>query len=102
MIEDLGVITEVIEGGEDRVFTKVKRLGQGGFAEAWEVTHEGNHYALKCIGKKTLEKVNSAVKTKLRWEMTIHTNTDHDNIVEMKHQFEDKTHIYILMELCEK
>lgn len=56
-------------------------------------------FAGKVIEKASLEKPKK--KQKLMFEIKIHKQMAHDNIVKFYRFFEDKDNVYILLELCE-
>jgi calcium-dependent protein kinase len=45
-------------------------------------------------------KIDASDKIRLRYEIDILRNLDHPNIVRLYETFEDKTHIYLVQELC--
>lgn len=54
--------------------------------------------ALKIVDKGTLSKARA--KQKLQSEISIHRKLQHQHIVKFERFFEDSTHVYITMELC--
>jgi serine/threonine protein kinase len=54
--------------------------------------------ALKIVDKGTLSKARA--KQKLQSEISIHRKLQHKHIVKFERFFEDSTHVYITMELC--
>lgn len=38
---------------------------------------------------------------KLKAEIRIHKQLAHNNVVRFRHVFEDKTHVYLLLDVCE-
>jgi calcium-dependent protein kinase len=45
--------------------------------------------------------MSSEMKEKLKIEVTIMKNLNHPNIVRLFEVFEDKSHIFMVMELCD-
>jgi polo-like kinase 1 len=83
-------------------YQKGKYLGKGGFAKCYEMTsYDTNRtYACKVVPKSSLTKASS--KRKLLNEIKIHRSITHKGVVKFERFFEDKTNVYILLELCTK
>eukprot|EP01084_Bolivina_argentea_P101898 182624_1 len=75
-------------------------LGKGGFANVYRVqsVDSKNIYACKVINKSKL--VHHEHKRKLISEIKLHSSIKHENIVKFERHFEDKTNVYILLEVC--
>ena len=75
---------------------------QGGFARCFELVETETHrtFAGKVIAKAQLQK--SEQKEKMSQEIAIHRSIRHRHVVEFYSFFEDKDHIYILLEICNK
>ena len=88
---------------DPRTRTKYKRgkfLGKGGFAKCYELENLSTSviYAGKILSKTLLHKPQQ--KEKLKMEINIHRNLDHENIVKFISVFEDDDFVYIILELC--
>lgn len=88
------------EGHTVHRYSRGKMLGKGGFAKVYLCTSMDTNrsYAVKIVPKANL--VKSRARQKLQAEIKIHRSLKHKHICEYKHFFEDKTHCYILLELC--
>ncbi|XP_055953721.1 serine/threonine-protein kinase PLK4-like [Argiope bruennichi] len=85
-------------------FKKIKKIGEGGFADVYEAKYLGeercfkDHVAIKIINK------NSATWRQhekfVRQEIEIHKGLQHDNIVKLHQYFEDRNTISLVLELC--
>lgn len=79
-------------------------LGKGGFAKCYLVKEYNEHgsdsqqYAAKIIDKKSLTKPKT--KQKLGTEIKIHQSMKHEHIVDFKKFFEDRSSVYIILEVC--
>ncbi len=82
-------------------YNRGKYLGKGGFAKCYEIISQDSNrsYACKVISKQSLVKESS--RKKLMNEINIHKSISHRNVVKFERFFEDKTNVYILLELCE-
>lgn len=83
-------------------YKKGKFLGKGGFAHCYElIDMEDNHiYAGKIVPKSMLTKPHQ--RDKMTMEIEIHRTLSHKHIVGFHEFFEDKNHVYILLELCRR
>jgi len=88
--------------GKVRQYERGRLLGKGGFARCYCIQDvaTGKEYACKVVAKESLKR--SRAKQKLLTEIKIHRSLNHDNIVGFYRNFEDETHVYILLELCTK
>lgn len=84
----------------ERIYYKGKMIGEGGFAECYELTdmEVRRVYAAKIISKSVLH--DKQIKQKLMSEIRIHHSLKHPNVVSFDHFFEDEDCIYILLEMC--
>eukprot|EP00210_Caulerpa_lentillifera_P002369 g2272.t2 len=76
-------------------------LGKGQFGItrlATEIT-TGHKYACKSIAKRKLT-CKEDVEDVRREVQIMHHLAGHKNIVELKHAYEDKTHVHLIMEIC--
>ena len=82
-------------------YVRGKLLGKGGFAECFKgsLLPSKAPYALKIAVKKTLAKQSGATD-KWHTEVSIHRTLCHVNVVHFERYFEDRTHFYMVMELC--
>lgn len=78
----------------------MERLGSGKFSDVYLAKERITDYkwAVKIIDKTRL---NEAEKELLRSEIAILKLLNHPNVVEMKEVFEDKTKMYVVLELAE-
>mmetsp|Transcript_20289 Transcript_20289/g.17518 ORF Transcript_20289/g.17518 Transcript_20289/m.17518 type:complete len:145 (+) Transcript_20289:71-505(+) len=86
---------EVVEG-------KTGQLGKGSFATVKLVKEKENPnklYAMKIINKKDVFEHSSPEY--LKREIKVHKKLDHPHIVKLKHYFEDKENVYLVMEYAE-
>ncbi|CAG2255016.1 CAMK1 [Mytilus edulis] len=75
-----------------------KKLGTGAFSEVFLVedrTHAGTLQAVKCIDRKGLLGKEDSLENEIR----VLQRLDHPNIVKLLDVFEDKSHVYLVMEL---
>ncbi|XP_063405519.1 calcium/calmodulin-dependent protein kinase type 1-like [Mytilus trossulus] len=75
-----------------------KKLGTGAFSEVFLVedkTHAGTLQAVKCIDRKGLLGKEDSLENEIR----VLQRLDHPNIVKLLDVFEDKSHVYLIMEL---
>jgi len=81
-------------------YKKGRYLGKGGFAKVFELTScdSNRTYAGKVIPKTSLAKTTA--RRKLLNEIKIHHSINHEHIVKFERFFEDKTNVYILLEIC--
>lgn len=75
-------------------------IGQGGFAQCFSVrkVSTGEEFAAKIIKKSEL--VRPKNKQKLLSEIKIHLSVTHKNIVKLYTYFEDKSFVFLIMEMC--
>eukprot|EP01138_Halocafeteria_seosinensis_P015469 gb/GECG01015787.1/.p1 GENE.gb/GECG01015787.1/~~gb/GECG01015787.1/.p1 ORF type:complete len:793 (+),score=102.09 gb/GECG01015787.1/:1-2379(+) len=83
-----------------RRYRKEKLLGKGGFAKVYQFTNLEKQKILagKVVEKSSLTK--SSAKQKLLTEIRIHRSLEHRHIVGFESFFEDKQHVYIMLEVC--
>ena len=83
-------VREIYDMGEE--------LGRGAFAVVKYATHKKSKrkYAIKIIDKKNLGE--SYLKS-LKREVEILQQVSHNNIIKLKHVFDDKKYVYLVMEL---
>jgi len=83
-----------------RYYVRGKMIGKGGFAKCFKFTVQGKNKVVagKVVDKETLQKAKA--KAKLLAEINIHLSLDHPFIVGFDTFFEDKTNVYIMLELC--
>lgn len=97
------IITNVNENGTKNVFISHEKLGQGGFAAVYRVTHKNTNkvYAMKVISKEryTSSNGNSSLE-KLKNEIQIQKTLNHPNIVQSRISFSDDSNYYIALEYC--
>ncbi|CAP24901.1 Protein CBR-PLK-2 [Caenorhabditis briggsae] len=81
-------------------YEKGKFLGKGGFAHCYEIrnTASGETLAGKVVPKHLL--VKQYQRDKMAQEVQIHRNLSHPNVVKLFHFFEDRSNVYITLELC--
>lgn len=85
------------------VFTTHEKLGQGGFAAVYRVTHDNSNksYAIKVTPKDGYsESKLKAINEKLKNEIQIQKKLNHQNIVQSKLAFSDEKNNYIVLEYC--
>lgn len=72
-------------------------LGTGAFSEVLLAVHKetGKKFAVKCIDKKSLKGKEDSIEN----EIIILKKADHENIVKLVEMFEDKAHLYLVMDL---
>lgn len=92
------------QGSETKnVFTCHEKLGQGGFAAVYRVSHQVSNksYAIKVIPKDgyTSSKTKTILE-KLENEIQIQKKLNHPNIVLSKISFSDDINNYIVLEYC--
>merc|ERR1711991_593148 len=75
-----------------------KELGRGAFAVVKEATHKesGRKNAVKIIDRGAMGDTN---ELSLQREIEIMQKVDHPNIIALRQVFEDKKHVYLVMEL---
>ncbi len=75
-----------------------KELGRGAFAVVKECTHKGSgrKYAVKIIDRNAMGDTN---ELSLQREIEIMKKVDHPNIIMLRQVFEDKKHVYLVMEI---
>ncbi|XP_076447203.1 calcium/calmodulin-dependent protein kinase type 1-like [Babylonia areolata] len=73
-------------------------LGTGAFSEvvlAEDKHDRGKYFAIKCIDRHGLKGKEEALEN----EISVLRRLNHPNIVELRDVFDDKTHVYLVMEL---
>ncbi|XP_031433830.1 serine/threonine-protein kinase PLK2-like [Clupea harengus] len=85
-----------------RCYCRGKLLGKGGFAKCYEFSDlvTGKVYAAKIIPHTRVSKPHQ--RAKIDKEIELHRALHHKHIVHFYHHFEDKDHIYILLEYCSR
>lgn len=75
-----------------------KELGRGAFAVVKECTHKvtGQRYAIKVIDRQAMGDSN---ELSLQREIAIMRKVNHPNVISLRSVFEDKKHVYLVMEL---
>eukprot|EP00931_Biecheleriopsis_adriatica_P119063 TRINITY_DN94348_c0_g1_i2.p1 TRINITY_DN94348_c0_g1~~TRINITY_DN94348_c0_g1_i2.p1 ORF type:complete len:557 (-),score=117.36 TRINITY_DN94348_c0_g1_i2:37-1707(-) len=75
-----------------------KKLGEGGFGSV----HQGRSLETgsQCAIKKLSKARAKDTRTKLKSEIDVMKLTDHPNVVKLFETFEDRTHFYLVLELC--
>jgi len=88
--------------GNNKRYKKGRFLGKGGFAHCYELIDMDTNevYAGKIVPKTLLAKAHQ--KDKMTMEIDIHRGLSHAHIVGFHGFFEDKNHVYILLELCRR
>ena len=81
----------------DKYYRFIKELGHGSFGQVFRVQSisTGNVYACKKFNKKLLKN-----KKRVKTEIDLLRATDHPNIIKLYETFEDKQHLYLIMEEC--
>ena len=74
------------------------KLGEGGFGYVTQgrSLETGNPYAVKKVSKAKAKQR----RVQVRSEIDVMKLTDHPNVVSLHETFEDKSHLYLVMELC--
>ncbi|CAL1614778.1 unnamed protein product [Knipowitschia caucasica] len=93
------IITDSAAG---KCYCRGKVLGKGGFAKCYELTDLSTSkvYAAKIIPHSRVSKPHQ--REKIDREIELHKALNHRHIVHFYHHFEDKEHIYILLEYCSR
>ena len=81
-------------------FTFVSQLGSGAFGKVYKVTSKLTNtvYALKVLSKNQIN--NLKLNDQLKNEISILARCNHDNIIQLFGTFEDKSYIYLIMEMA--
>jgi len=89
----IGTHTEKI----DKYYRFIKELGHGSFGQVYRCQRisTGDVYACKKFVKKFIKN-----KKRLKTEIDLLRATDHPNIIKLYETFEDKHHLYLIMEEC--
>ena len=89
----IGVHSEKI----DKYYKFIKELGHGSYGHVYrcQCISTGNVYACKKFDKKIIKN-----KERLKTEIGLLRTTDHPNIIKLYEIFEDKRHLYLIMEEC--
>lgn len=90
----------ILDGERKTRYEKGKFLGKGGFAHCYELRNKstGELFAGKVVPKALL--IKQYQRDKMAQEVQIHRNLQHRNVVKLYHFFEDKSNVYITLELC--
>ncbi|XP_050414132.1 calcium/calmodulin-dependent protein kinase type 1 isoform X1 [Patella vulgata] len=86
------------EGDIRRKYEFKETLGTGAFSEvvlAEDKTNRGKYYAVKCIDRQGLRGKEEALDN----EIQVLRRLSHPNIVKLLDVFDDKSHVYLIMEL---
>jgi calcium/calmodulin-dependent protein kinase I len=86
------------KGSVADIYKVGKELGRGAFAVVKECQHKqsGRKYAVKIIDRNAMGDTN---ELSLQREIQIMQKVDHPNIIALRQVFEDKKHVYLVMEL---
>ena len=89
----IGVHNEKI----DKYYQFIKEIGHGSYGHVYrcQSISTGNVYACKKLDKKYIKN-----KKRLKTEIDLLRATDHPNIIKLYETFEDKHHLYLIMEEC--
>ena len=81
----------------DKYYHFIKELGRGSFGHVYrcQKISTGGVYACKKFDKKLIKN-----KKRLKTEINLLRATDHPNIIKLYETFEDKKHLYLIMEEC--
>jgi len=81
-------------------FSFHSQLGSGAFGKVYKVSSKltSNIYALKVLSKNQI--TNLKLTEQLKKEIAIIAKCNHDNIIKLYGAFEDKSYIYLIMELA--
>jgi len=91
----------IIENARTHEVYEVKGLlGKGGFAKVYAVKCRSNKKVVACKAVLRASLVKAAQIQKLKYEIKIHRELKHPNIVRYFVNFQDEERIYILMEYC--
>ncbi|TPX49951.1 hypothetical protein SeMB42_g02425 [Synchytrium endobioticum] len=95
----VNVPDQIVDRKQNKVYTKGSLLGEGGFAQCYQVSDSNSQaFAAKVIPKLSLRTPKQ--KHKLFAEIKIHQMLSHPNIVKFHHVFEDDHNVYMILELC--
>lgn len=95
-----GQLCRVTWSTEDNVSAvQIGTLGQGAFGKVWMVQWKGNCYALKKIPKSRIAK--ASLVTHVKAEKRLMAECDSPFLVNLVAAFQDKTQLYMLMELVQ-
>jgi len=89
----IGAHTEKIE----KYYQFIKEIGHGAYGHVYrcQSISTGNIYACKKFEKKYIKN-----KKRLKTEIDLLRATDHPNIIKLYETFEDKNHLFLIMEEC--
>ncbi|KAL1922181.1 uncharacterized protein VTP21DRAFT_9720 [Calcarisporiella thermophila] len=80
-----------------------KLIGKGAFGRVYKAIGRQGHYAGQEVAIKMIDKTQAPnLRKRMKSEVEIHWNLQHPAILSLYDYFEDATHIYLVMELCEK
>ncbi|KAJ1551337.1 hypothetical protein HK096_001004 [Nowakowskiella sp. JEL0078] len=80
-------------------YTLAEKLGRGGFGDVYSATtSSGLKVAIKMISKVQMNKANMA--SRVANEVEIHWQLNHPAILALHNYFEDKSYVYLVIELC--
>ena len=81
----------------DKYYKFIKEIGHGSYGHVYrcQSISTGNVYACKMFDKKYIKN-----KKRLKTEIDLLRATDHPNIIKLYEIFEDKYHLYLIMEEC--
>jgi serine/threonine protein kinase len=80
-------------------FKQLTTLGEGTFGKVFKVNHlpTGKEYAVKVVSKERIR--SSKMIKQIENEILIMQSIDHPNIVKLVSYFENKSNVYLIMEL---
>jgi len=80
-------------------FKQLTTLGEGTFGKVFKVNHipTGKEYAVKVVSKERIK--SSKMVKQIENEILIMQSIDHPNIVKLVTYFENKSNVYLVMEL---
>lgn len=103
-IPELKEANEKFESGAQYLtkesFSFHSQLGSGAFGKVYKVSSKltNNVYALKVLSKNQI--TNLKLTEQLKKEIAIIAKCNHENIIKLYGAFEDKSYIYLIMELA--
>lgn len=103
-LTELKEINEKFENGAQYLtkdsFNFHAQLGSGAFGKVYKVSSKltGSNYALKVLSKNQI--TNLKLTEQLKKEIAIIAKCNHENIIKLYGAFEDKSYIYLIMELA--
>ncbi|KAJ7412204.1 inactive serine/threonine-protein kinase PLK5-like protein [Willisornis vidua] len=88
--------------GRGMIYKRGRLLGQGTFGCCYQVTEvtSGRVYAVKVIPRARLTAVG--IGARVEREQELHSHLSHRHIVRLHGHFADRSHLYLLLELCSR